>query len=80
MNLGGIHIMLLPNIAKNYDFEILNPDSYDYVTYTELPQKENHKDPFDRMLIHTAIRNNLVLLSKDQFFPQYEADGLQLLW
>ena len=79
-SLNGINSLLLPNIAKNYDYEILNPDAYDFITYKELPLQKNHKDPFDRMLIHLAIRKNLVMLSRDHNFPLYEANGLQLVW
>ena len=79
-SLNGINSLHLPNIANNYDYEILNPDSYDFITYKELPLKKHHKDPFDRMLIHLAIRKNLVMLSKDQSFMLYEPEGLQLLW
>ena len=79
-SLNGINSILLPNIAKNYDFEILNPDAYDFITYKELPPQKCHKDPFDRMLIHLAIRKNLVMLSRDHNFPLYEANGLQLVW
>ena len=79
-SLNGINSMLLPNIARNYDFEILNPDAYDFITYKELPLQKERKDSFDRMLIHLAIRKNLVMLSHDHKFRQYEADGLQLLW
>lgn len=79
-SLNGINSMLLPNIARNYDFEILNPDAYDFITSKELPQQKEHKDPFDRMLIHLAIRKNLVMLSCDRKFYLYEPDGLQLLW
>jgi len=79
-SLNGINSILLPNIAKNYDFEILNPDAYDFITYKELPPQKYHKDPFDRMLIHLAIRKNLVMLSRDHNFPLYEANGLQLVW
>ncbi|MBQ7158911.1 MAG: type II toxin-antitoxin system VapC family toxin [Treponema sp.] len=79
-SLNGINSLLLPNIAKNYDFEILNPDAYDFITYKELPVQKKHKDPFDRMLIHLAIRKNLVMLSRDSLFPLYEQDGLQLMW
>lgn len=79
-SLQGINSLLLPNIAKNYDFQILNPDAYDFITYKELPVQKNHKDPFDRMLIHLAIRKNLVLLSRDRCFPLYEQTGLQVRW
>ena len=80
LNLGLIDIFHLPNIAREYDFTIINPESYDYISYSQLPRKENHRDPFDRMLIHTAIRKNLVVLSCDEKFHQYKENGLQLLW
>jgi PIN domain nuclease of toxin-antitoxin system len=38
----------------------------------------HHKDPFDRLLIATALADNLTLISADQHFQAYA--GLQLLW
>jgi len=80
LNLEGINVLHLPHIADEYNFTILNPEPYDYISIGQIPQKENHHDPFDRMLIQQAIRNDLVLISKDEKFPQYEKNGLQLLW
>ncbi|MCQ2595297.1 MAG: type II toxin-antitoxin system VapC family toxin [Treponemataceae bacterium] len=80
LDLGRINPLHLPHIAEQYDFTLLTPEPYDYVSIGTVPQKENHHDPFDRMLIQQAIRNNLVLLSKDEKFQQYEENGLQLLW
>ena len=80
LDLGKINILHLPHIAEQYDFTVLDPQTFDYVNIGQLPQKENHHDPFDRMLIQQAIRNDLVLISKDERFPQYEENGLQLLW
>ena len=36
-----------------------------------------HRDPFDRLLIAQALEENLVLVSKDQYAPQY---GVQSVW
>ena len=80
LNLEGINVLHLPHIADEYNFSILNPEPYDYISIGQIPQKENHHDPFDRMLIQQAIRNDLVLISKDEKFQQYEENGLQLLW
>lgn len=80
LNLRGINVLQLPHIAGQFNFDILSPTPYDYVSISQVPQKENHHDPFDRMLIQQAIRNDLVLLSKDEKFRQYEENGLQLLW
>ncbi len=80
LDLGNLEIYHLPNIADEYNFSILVPEPYDFITYSELPLKKEHRDPFDRLLIHTAIRNNLVLISKDKKFEQYKKDGLQMMW
>ena len=76
----GQRYLHIPHIAEQFNFNILNPEPYDYISIGQIPQKENHHDPFDRMLIQQAIRNDLVLISKDEKFPQYEENGLQLLW
>jgi len=47
-------------------------------TYYKLPKKDNHKDPFDRMLIWQAIQEDYIILSKDEKFKQYTNDGLML--
>ena len=75
-----IDIRHIPNICREYGFTFLEQSPYDYITNFELPKKENHKDPFDRMLIHSAIKNELILLSRDSLFKQYESEGLQLAW
>ena len=80
LSLGKLNVLHLPHIAEQYDFTVLNPQTYDYVSISQIPMKENHHDPFDRMLIQQAIRNNLILISKDEKFQQYEENGLQLLW
>ena len=80
LDLQGINLHHLPNIAKEFNYTILAPQTHAFLSIGQLPQKENHHDPFDRMLIQQAIRNNLVLISKDERFPQYEENGLQLLW
>ncbi|GBR74867.1 toxin PIN domain [Candidatus Termititenax aidoneus] len=75
-----IEIKILPQYAKNMGFSVLDLQEQDAISFLDLPVKENHKDPFDRMLIWQAINNNLTLLSKDKLFQQYTADGLKLLW
>lgn len=80
MDFRYIDIRHLPNIAKQYNFKILEPSPYDMVCENELEYFKDHRDPFDRMLISMAIRHNLILLSKDRQFERYIPSGLQLLW
>ena len=80
MDFRYIDIRHLPNIAKQYNFSILEASPYDMVCEIELAYYKEHRDPFDRMLINLAIRHNLILLSKDKLFKLYVPSGLQLMW
>jgi PIN domain nuclease of toxin-antitoxin system len=42
----------------------------------ELPQ--HHRDPFDRMLIATALTEGIPLAGSDRLFKKYK--GLQVIW
>jgi PIN domain nuclease of toxin-antitoxin system len=43
-----------------------------------LPFFEDHRDPFDRMLIATALNEDMPLLGSDKRFRRYK--GLQMIW
>jgi len=76
----NIDIINFPQYAKDMDFTILDLKENETITYHKLPLKENHKDPFDRMLIWLAISGEMTLISKDDSFEQYKKDGLKLAW
>jgi len=76
----GVIINDLPEYARKMDFRILDMKAREACTYANLPLKNNHKDPFDRMIIWQAITENMALISKDKMFGQYQDDGLQLIW
>jgi PIN domain nuclease of toxin-antitoxin system len=59
-------------------FEIENLSAEDASTYYKL-NVTHHKDPFDRMLIWQAIRNNYTLISVDGNIQKYKAEGLKVL-
>ena len=61
-------------------FEILEVNSLLFSSYYKLPKKENHKDPFDRMLIWQAINNDFALISNDEKIKQYINNGLKLIF
>ncbi len=44
----------------------------------KLSKKENHKDPFDRMLIWQAITNDFILITNDKQIKQYIENGLKI--
>lgn len=47
-------------------------------TFHRLSVNPDHRDPFDRLIIWQAIRNNQTLLSKDRSMAFYTAQGLKL--
>ncbi|MBA3478441.1 MAG: hypothetical protein H0T52_08600 [Lautropia sp.] len=40
----------------------------------------HHKDPFDRIILATALVDTLVLISADTLFRMYIPDGITLFW
>ena len=76
----NINIKDFPKYARDMDFRIIDIQENETITFHELPLKENHKDPFDRMLIWQAITKGMTLISKDRLFSQYKIDGLKLIW
>ncbi len=61
------------------DIEMLALDPEICATYHKLEAKY-HKDPFDRMLIWLARRQNLVIISKDETVKLYESEGISVIW
>ncbi len=69
----------LPDLAQQSGFSIFPLDVNDVSSFYKLP-KDIHKDPFDRLLVWQALRNNLVIISKDTRFNEYEKFGLNVKW
>jgi PIN domain nuclease of toxin-antitoxin system len=46
--------------------------------YFDLSQHTTHKDPFDRMIIATALQENVPILTSDRQFKAYR--NLQVIW
>ena len=77
---NNLDINEFPELSRKMGFKIIELGEQTSITFHKLPKKENHKDPFDRMLIWQAIVNNFVLISKDNFMKQYKENGLDLIW
>lgn len=75
------------NFEPNLLFEYMKQLGFDFITLEpletlnsyKLPLVENHKDPFDRLLIYQAIKRDLIIISKDNKFIEYSNVGLKLL-
>jgi PIN domain nuclease of toxin-antitoxin system len=66
------------NAAEKMDFGLLPISANEAMSFHQLERA--HKDPFDRMLVWQAIKNNLPLISKDDQLNVYCKYGLQLIW
>jgi PIN domain nuclease of toxin-antitoxin system len=49
-------------------------------TYGRLPRVEDHRDPFDRLIVWTALCERFTLVSGDRAFSGYAPHGLKLCW
>jgi len=80
MDLENFQIRNIPDYCRRLSIEQIPLMPEDAINYSDLPFYENHKDPFDRMLIYQCIRCNFILVSKDDKMKFYENDGLELIW
>ena len=80
MTLENFDMNKLIEYCESLGFSIISLEPADSLFYAKIPIKPNHKDPFDRMLIATAINNGFTLISKDDNMPLYISDGLSFLW
>ena len=70
----------LPSATRDLGLQIIDPSADLFASFHRLPLAEGHRDPFDRLLIWTALQRNLTLISKDRRMSGYSNQGLQLLW
>lgn len=78
LELKGITPDELPRFANQMNFETLNLVADDAASFHHLPRTP-HRDPFDRMLIWQAIREKMILISKDTKLPASQKFGLSIL-
>jgi PIN domain nuclease of toxin-antitoxin system len=79
-SISGIDIADLPAAAKQTGFDVISLNENEAASIHKLPYMNNHRDPFDRMLIWQAIINKYTLISKDRSFTAYKEFGLKIFW
>lgn len=79
LELGGIHPSELFEALLESGYEAAALENRLLTTYYQLPQKNDHKDPFDRLLVWQAISNGYTLITQDKKIKQYGADGLKIV-
>jgi PIN domain nuclease of toxin-antitoxin system len=80
LELPNIDILKIPSMCEEMGFAYTDISPMNAISSFQLPYKSDHKDPFDRMLIHLAINNNYTLVTCDTKAAFYEADGLKYFW
>lgn len=81
--LGKLHLNELTpegvfSEIKRLKYNILEIKAVDIIDFHNLPQKI-HKDPFDKMLVWQAIKNNLTLISQDKKMEIFKENGLKAI-
>ena len=66
------------NTSRESGFNVLDVGEDDIVTSHLLPFIENHRDPFDRLIVWQCIRNDIVLVTADIRLRGYEPHGLKI--
>nr|WP_288429912.1 PIN domain-containing protein [uncultured Spirosoma sp.] len=47
--------------------------------YDQIPLFDNHRDPFDRLILATALVERIPIISADEKFTRYR-DVVELIW
>jgi PIN domain nuclease of toxin-antitoxin system len=78
--MDSLDIKKIPGYCEEMGFELIPLEPVDALNSLYLPQKNIHKDPFDRMLIYQCIKNGYIFVSKDTKIEIYKKDGLKYIW
>ena len=80
LDLENFHIQNLLDYCRRLMIKQIPLLPEEAINYSNFPFAENHKDPFDRMLIYQCIANNYILVSKDSKMAVYKENGLKCIW
>ena len=69
----------IPDYCHIMGLHMMPLDPVDALKSQKLPFRNDHKDPFDRMLVYQCIKNDITLISNDSRIELYKEDGLHYL-
>ena len=75
----GLSIQEFYNRTIENGFEYLPLTNQHIYAHNDIPLKENHRDPFDRLLLAAALHEKATILSGDEKLKQYN-DVVNVLW
>ena len=61
------------SLIRKDGFEILNIKEEHINSYSQIPLLAEHRDPFDRLILATALHEDMPLISADEKFKSYKA-------
>lgn len=65
--------------TEKQDIQVLNLNQNHILAYKNIPLHENHRDPFDRMILATAFSEKLPIITSDEKFSWY-APLIDVVW
>jgi PIN domain nuclease of toxin-antitoxin system len=82
-NIGKLNtknsITTLSNEIERVGLTLLPLTTIYLESYVTLKQVDNHKDPFDRLIIATAVSEDMKIISADEKFILYQ-DIVEIIW
>ena len=75
LNLPASFAAMFPTLLNLNHVELIAVEPHHIEPLTRLPL--HHKDPFDRLIVATALSEGLILISADEAFDAY---GVTRLW
>lgn len=69
----------IPSYVEELGWTVLPLDSVTAATIHHLPARDDHRDPFDRLLVWIAITRKVPLISSDSSMTGYTSHGLHLV-
>lgn len=73
----SVHEVIEEALLSNFIWLPLSANHIE--AYTKLPLFDQHRDPFDRMLLATALADGLTIVSSDHNFPLY-SELVETVW
>ncbi|MBF0120223.1 MAG: PIN domain-containing protein, partial [Desulfobacterales bacterium] len=67
-----VDLPIISQTLQNDGYEQLNIQNKHILSYQHIPLYDNHRDPFDRLLIATALSENFSLITSDEKFILYQ--------
>jgi len=77
--LSGVLPNELPHLVTQMGIQIANITPNEFASFYQLPLVEEHKDPFDRLIIWQCISQQMVFVSHDSKLDAYADFGLNYI-